>query len=193
MRVSGAIVAAICTIGLVMPAHAIGMKVCDDIKDDQSRMDCLQEHITQLEQTIVALGGEVAALQLQLDLKLSADLTYKLRSVTQGKCLSSGGDDHASMLATCDNPDSWALLAGAPIQKPKKPEAATSNPGSSAPNSEKPPAAASASAPNAPPANPCRGLDQVGCTAKSASCTWKADKSKCRRKDNASATPPTPE
>ena len=58
MRVFASLVAALCMIGTAMPAHAIGMQFCDDIKDDQARMACLQLHISHLEESIVALGGK---------------------------------------------------------------------------------------------------------------------------------------
>ena len=45
MRAFVSLVAAVCMIGFAMPAQAIGMQFCDDIKDDQARMACLQQHI----------------------------------------------------------------------------------------------------------------------------------------------------
>jgi hypothetical protein len=182
MRAFRAIVLALCTMGFPMQAHAFGMKFCDDIKDDQSRMACLQEHISHLEETIVALGGRVAALENELTQKLSAQATYKLRSVAQSKCLGLDGDNHAPTLITCDDPGSWTLLAGVPIKKPEKPASPASNPAPDAASSEKPPAETPAAADQSKPANPCKGLDQPGCTAKSASCEWKPDKNKCARK-----------
>ena len=53
MRAFTAMVIALCTMGFPMQVHAVGMKFCDDIQDDRSRMACLQEHISQLEETIV--------------------------------------------------------------------------------------------------------------------------------------------
>ena len=180
MRALGAIVAAVCAIGLAMPAHALGMKFCDDIKDDQSRLACLQEHISQLEETIVALGGQVATLEHELEQKLSEGVTYKLRSVAQGKCLGFDGDNKPPTLVTCDHPDAWALLAGPPIKKEQKKPASTPNPVSNSVDSGTQPAGAPA-APQPQSNNPCRGLDQAACAAKTASCTWKADKNKCGR------------
>jgi len=74
-------------IGTTMPAHAIGMQFCDDIKDAQARMACLQQHISHLEETIVALGGKVATLENALQNMLEADASYKLKSVAQGSAL----------------------------------------------------------------------------------------------------------
>lgn len=181
MRAFGAMILALCTAGFPMQAHALGMKFCDDIKDDQSRMACLQQHISQLEETIVALGGQVAALEHELGEKLGTGITYKLRSVAQGKCLGLTGDKQPALVA-CDNPDSWILLAGAPIKKPEKPASPAAAPAPSAANSQTPAAAVLAPAAPPKPANPCKDLDQPSCTAKSASCEWKPDKTKCARK-----------
>ena len=93
MRVFASLVAALCMIGTAMPAHAIGMQFCDDLKDDQARMACLQQHISHLEETIVALGGKVATLENALQNVLEADASYKLKSVAQGKCLGLGGNN----------------------------------------------------------------------------------------------------
>jgi hypothetical protein len=182
MRAFRAIVVAFCMMGFPMRAHAIGMKFCDDIKDDQSRMACLQEHISHLEETIIALGGQVAALEIELKQKLSAEATFKLRSVAQGKCLGSAGENQPPILVACDKPDSWTLLAGVQIKKPEKPSTPKSNPAPNSANSGTPPAVAPALPPESKPSNPCRGLDQLGCTAKSASCEWKLDKNKCAQK-----------
>ena len=92
MRAFVSLVAAVCMIGFAMPAQAIGMQFCDDIKDDQVRMACLQQHITHLEETIVVLGGRVATLENALQKMLAADASYKLKSVAQGKCLGLDGD-----------------------------------------------------------------------------------------------------
>ena len=85
MRVIRSLVAALCMIGFAMPAQAIGMQFCDDIKDDQARMACLQQHISHLEETIVVLGRHVATLENALQKMLEADASYKLKSVAQGE------------------------------------------------------------------------------------------------------------
>jgi hypothetical protein len=174
-------VLALCTMGFPMQVHAVGMKFCDDIQDDRSRMACLQEHISALEETIVTLGGQVAALEHELEEKLGTGVTYKLRSVAQGQCLGLTGDKQPA-LVTCDNPDSWILLAGPPIKKPEKPATPAANPAPSAANT--PPAAAPASAAQPNAAHPCKGLDQPSCTAKSASCEWKPERNKCAQKNS---------
>jgi len=180
MRAFAAIVAALCTFAFAMPEQAFALAFCDDIKDDQSRMACLQEHISHLEETIVALSGRIAALENAFENKLSADVTYRFQSAG-GKCLGIAGDPPAPSLDECDTQDFWKMLAGVPVKKPEKPAppppAATK--AQSPPASEASPAAADQAS---KPANPCRGLDQVGCAAKPDLCAWKPDKTKCGRK-----------
>jgi hypothetical protein len=176
MRAYAALIAALSMIGFTMPAQALGMQFCDDIKDDQARMACLQEHISHLEQTILALGGRVAALENALQAMLVSDVSYKLKSVGQdNKCLGLDGDKMA--LVSCDNPDSWAMLSGAPLKKPAKTAtpadaAATSGIGATQPDKSA-----------AKRSNPCKNLDQDACAAKADTCAWKADKNRCARKD----------
>jgi hypothetical protein len=180
MRASAAIVAALCTFAFAMPAQAFGLAFCDDIKEDQSRMACLQAHISHLEETIVALSGRIATLENALGHKLGADVTYKFQSAG-GKCLGTAGDPPSPSLADCDSLDSWKMLAGAPIKKPAKP-APPPSPTTNfkfAPAGDAAPVAADQAA---KPANPCRGLEQVGCAAKPDLCAWKPDKTKCGRK-----------
>jgi hypothetical protein len=181
MRAFAAIVAALCTFAFAMPVQAFGLAFCDDIKDDQSRMACLQEHISHLEETIVALSGRIATVENALDHKLGAEVTYKFQAAAGGKCLGIAGDPPSPSLADCDSEDSWKMLAGAPIKKPEKPAPPpppTPESQSDPANARSPAAADQASK----PANPCRGLDQVGCTAKPNLCAWKPDKNKCGRK-----------
>jgi hypothetical protein len=119
MRAFAALVAAFCMIGFAPPAQAIGMQFCDDIKDDHARMACLQEHISHLEQTIVVLAGRLAAVENALQKTIAADASYKLKSVAKGDCLGLGGEKNDQLaLVSCDNPDSWTALSGAPIKKP---------------------------------------------------------------------------
>jgi hypothetical protein len=182
MRVFAALIAALSMIGFAMPAQALGMQFCDDIKDDQARMACLQQHISHLEETILALGGRVAALENALQKMLPADANYKLKSVSLGKCLGLDGaqKDEVAMVS-CDNPDSWSVMSGAPVKKlPKTPapadEQATSAAGSAA--------TADTSNQGRKGSNPCKNLDQDACAAKADTCAWKADKNKCERKDS---------
>jgi hypothetical protein len=181
MRVFAALIAVLSMIGFTMPAHALGMQFCDDIKDDQARMACLQQHISHLEQTILALGGQVAALENTLQKTLSSDVGYKLKSVGQdNKCLGLDGDKNDEVaLVSCDKPDSWSVISGAPVKKPAKTatpgdEAATSGIGATQP----------ANKPAAKGTNPCKNLDQDACAAKADTCAWKADKNRCGRKDS---------
>ncbi len=186
MRALASLVAAVCTIGFTLPAQALGMQFCDDIKEDQARMACLQEHITHLEQTIVALGGRIATLENALQKAISTDTSYKMKSVAQGKCLGLDGDKNDQLaLVSCDTPASWTVMSGAPIKKPAKTPAPATDSGTSAEGSATPPPpTADASKPGAKGPNPCKNLDQAACTAKSALCMWKAEKNKCGRKDN---------
>jgi hypothetical protein len=176
MRVFAALIAVLSMIGFAMPAQALGMQFCDDIKDDQARMACLQQHISHLEETILALGGRVAALENALQKMLPADANYKLKSVSLGRCLGAKNDEVA--MVSCDNPDAWSVMSGAPVKKlPKTPapadEQATSAAGS----------AATADTSHQV-SNPCKNLDQDACAAKADTCAWKADKNKCGRKDS---------
>ena len=182
MRASTAIVAAVFTLAFAAPAEALGLTYCDDIKNDQDRMACLQQHISHLEETILALSGRIAALEDSLDKKLSGDITYKIQSVEKGGCLTIEGDQQQPGLIGCDHPDAWKLLAGPPIKKPEKPApppAATSGEAESKPASTASPATAEEGAKTA---NPCRGLSQMACGAKQNVCAWKPDKQKCGKK-----------
>jgi hypothetical protein len=131
MRMFGAIVASFCTVAVAMPAHAAALKYCNDIKDDQGRMACLQDHISHLEEAIVSLGGQVAQLGKDLDQKLNANAVYKLQSVAEGMCLGFNGENQPPVTVTCDHPDSWKLLIGAqspPVKEPSKPVASPAAP-----------------------------------------------------------------
>lgn len=186
MRAFVSLVAALCMVGFTLPAHAIGMQYCNDIKDDQARMACLQDHITHLEESLVVLGGRVAALETALQKTISTDTSYKMRSVAQDKCLGLDGDKNDELaLVSCDNPDSWSVLSGAPIKKPGKVAAPTPDAGTSAASSAgsaAPSTSADASKPGGKGFNPCKNLDQAACAAKADICVWKTDKNKCGKK-----------
>jgi hypothetical protein len=175
MRVLASGVLLLGMIGFVAPARAAGLPYCDDLKDDQERMACLQQHISHLEQTIVVLGGRIAALENALQKALSSDWTYKLKSAGQdNKCLGLDADKTGLVLVPCDSPDSWSAMSVAPIKKPPRtatPEA--EGIGATQPNK-----------PQAKGANPCKDLDQPACAAKADMCQWKEDKNKCARKDS---------
>ncbi len=162
-------------IAFAVPARAAGLPFCDDIKDDQERMACLQQHISHLEQTIMVLGGRIAALENELQKTLSSDWTYKLKSAGQdGKCLGLDADKANVALVPCDNPDSWAVTGVAPVKKPAK----TATPSAESATGI---GATQASKPDAK-GNPCKDLDQPACSAKADVCQWKEDKTKCVRK-----------
>jgi hypothetical protein len=179
MRVFAALIAVLSMTGFAIPAEALGMQFCDDIKDDQARMACLQEHISHLEQTILALGGRVAALENALHNMLAADASYKLKSVALGKCLGLDGDKKDELaLVSCDNPDSWSVMGALPIKKPAKTPAPPEETDTSSAGS----ATADTSNQGRKGSNPCKDLDQDACAAKADMCAWKADKNKCGRK-----------
>jgi len=180
MRAFVSLVGALCMVGFTIPAHAIGMQYCNDIKDDQGRMACLQDHITHLEQALVALGGRIAALENAMQKTISTDTSYKLRSLAQGKCLGLDGDKNDELaLVSCDTPDSWSVLTGAPIKKPAKVAAPAQDAGTGSPPT---PASADASKPGGKGFNPCKTLDQAACAAKADICEWKTEKNKCGKK-----------
>jgi len=184
MRAFARLVAALCAIGFAMPAHALGMQYCNDIKDDQARMTCLQDHITHLEQSLVALGGRLATLETALQNTLAADKSYKLRSVSQGLCLGLDGSKNDELaLVSCDTPDSWTVTTGAPIKKPPKTAAQTPDVSANPADTAGQQSPANASQPQGKGSGPCKNLDQVACTAKTGVCVWKADKNKCGRPD----------
>ena len=186
MRAFATLVAAFCMIGFAPPAQAIGMQFCDDIKDDHARMACLQEHISHLEQTIVVLAGRLAAVENALQKTIAADASYKLKSVAKGDCLGLGGEKNDQLaLVSCDNPNSWTALSGAPIKKPTKtPAPADAGAAAGAVGPATPQAAAGDQpTPGAKTPNPCKGFQQTACAARANSCTWKADKNKCVKKD----------
>src|SRR4029078_1377513 len=105
MRALAAIVAALFTLVFAAPAEALGLAYCDDIKNDQDRMACFQQHISHLEEAILALSGRIAALEEPLDEKLGGDITYKIQSVEKGGCLAIGGDQQQPGLVGCDHAD----------------------------------------------------------------------------------------
>jgi hypothetical protein len=185
MRAFAAIVAALSTpvfmLAAAAPAQAIGLPYCDNMKNDQDRMACLQQHISHLEETLLALSGRISALETALDKKLSAEVIYKLQSVENGGCIGLEGDPQRPGLVGCDHPDAWKMLAGPQIKKPEKP---------ASPSEPKPEAEAKPATPPSPagagqagkPANPCRNLSEMACAAKPDVCEWKADKNRCGKK-----------
>jgi hypothetical protein len=131
MRRSLAVLALLLTTGLVMSADATELKFCPDLKDEPARDTCFQDHITHLEDDILRLAGEVTALNKALEQKLSGSDVYKLRAMTQGKCLGFSGNDQSLSMQNCDHPDSWKLMVGGqPLAKADNKKAA---PTSSAP------------------------------------------------------------
>ncbi len=188
MRAFAALIAALCMIGFTLPAQALGMQFCDDLKDDHARMACLQQHIIHLEQTIVVLAGRLATVENALQMTISTDTSYKLRSTDQGKCLGLGGDKRdETAVVSCDSPDSWTVMTGGADQEAgQDPRAAYRlwGCGAGASGAATPQAAAGDQpSPRGKGTNPCKGLDQAACTAKADSCAWKAEKNKCGLKD----------
>jgi hypothetical protein len=182
MRAIAAIAVALFTVAFAAPAEALGLTYCDNIKNDQDRMACLQQHVSHMEETILALSGRIAALEDALGKKLSADVTYKIQSVEKGGCLAIEGDQQVAGVVGCDHPDAWKMLAGPPIKKPAKPAPASAtkpDEAESKPASTSPPATADQ---GVKPANPCRNLAEMACAAKPDVCAWKPDKNKCGKK-----------
>ena len=98
------------------PAEAL--EFCDKIAEPNKRMACLQERISHLEESLLALSNQVVDLRNALRQKLDADAVYKLQQVAEVVCLGISGKDRTLDLQSCDHPDSWKLLPGA--QKPGK-------------------------------------------------------------------------
>jgi hypothetical protein len=99
-------------------APAEALEFCDNIKEPDKRMACLQERISSLEETLLALSNQVVDLRNALRQKLDADAVYKLQQVAEVVCLGISGKDRTLDLQSCDHPDSWKLLPGG--QKPGK-------------------------------------------------------------------------
>lgn len=115
MRAPAIFIASLCAFGAVTPALAL--EFCDKIQEPDKRMACLQEHISHLEESLLALSTQVTDLRNALKLKLDADAVYKWQHVGQGTCLGFSGKEEGVDLQSCDHPDSWKLLRGS--QKPK--------------------------------------------------------------------------
>ncbi|HZP09852.1 hypothetical protein [Methyloceanibacter sp.] len=176
MRVFASLALVLGMIGFALPAWAAGLQFCDDIKDDQERMACLQQHISHLEQTIIVLGGRIAALENALQSTLASNWTYKLKSAAQdGKCLGLDASKADVALVPCDSPDSWSVISVTPIKKPAKTATPAAESGTGI-------GATQPSNPDAKGATPCRNLDQPACAAKADVCQWNEAKKKCARK-----------
>jgi hypothetical protein len=78
----------------------------------------LQAHISNLEETLLTLNNRIITLEKALEGKLDADSVYKLQHVGMGACLGVASGDAGLKIVSCDQPDSWKLLAGS--QRPKK-------------------------------------------------------------------------
>ena len=110
MRMIAVLAATIGTIiGSLMPANAAELKLCNDIKQDQERMACLQEHIVLLEGDIVRLEGNIAQLSIDLEQKLGAEASYRLMTVTPGTCLGGAAEGQPPVMVKCDGPEAWRL------------------------------------------------------------------------------------
>jgi len=181
MRAIAAVVAALSALAFAAPAEAVGLTYCDNIKNDQDRMACLQQHVSNLEQTILALSGRIATLENTLGNKVSTDITYKIQSVDKDGCIGLDGNPLSPSLVGCDRPDAWKMVAGPPVKKPEK---AASPPTPEPQAGAKPATTASPTTAKAGTKqdDPCRGLAQMACVAKPDICDWKSDKKKCGKK-----------
>lgn len=112
----GLIIASLCAIAAATPARAVEeLQDCDDIKDAENRMVCLQAHIAHLEQTLLSLNTELVDFRHELKEKLAADEVYKLQYVGRGSCLGFADNDKPPVFASCDRPDSWKLMRGSQL------------------------------------------------------------------------------
>jgi hypothetical protein len=119
MRGLWIIVTALGALAAATPARAFGdLQNCDAIKDTGERMTCLYAHIAHLEQTLLSFSTDITDLRRALKEKLDAKGVYKLQYVGKGICLAYVDKDKAPAFASCDRPDSWALMRGS--QSPSK-------------------------------------------------------------------------
>jgi hypothetical protein len=116
MRALAAIVIAFLSALAAAPAQAL--EFCDKIKEPDKRMACLQERISHLEESMLALSNQVVDLRNALKQKLDTAGVFKWQQVGQGQCLGYSEGEKAIVLKDCDHPDSWKLLPGG--QKPGK-------------------------------------------------------------------------
>jgi hypothetical protein len=104
------------------PAFALDtLPFCDNLKDPNERMKCLQAHISHLEESILGLSTQIADLNNQLRQKADMDTPYKLLFSQIEKCL--GSDDQQPAFVTCTDPDAFSLMDRSKSGKAKKPEA----------------------------------------------------------------------
>ncbi len=107
----------------VTPVAALDtLPFCDKIKDANERMECLQAHISHLEESILGLSTQIADLNRQLRTKADMDTNYKLLFSGSGKCL--GSDVQRPDFVPCTDPDAFSLMDRSKTGKAKKPEAA---------------------------------------------------------------------
>ena len=118
MRALGAIVIALLLAGASTPAAAL--EFCDKIKDLEKRLVCLQEHISVIEEKLLAMSTQITDLRNALKAKLDSEAVYKVQQVGVGTCLGvtteNEGKNKVVGLQSCNSPDSWKLLPGS--QKP---------------------------------------------------------------------------
>jgi hypothetical protein len=115
MRVLAAIVVAI-SLNAALGGPARALEFCDKIPELEKRLVCLQEHISVIEEKLLAMSTQITDLRNALRGKLDAEAVYKLQQVGVGTCLGASGEKGAPGLQSCNSPDSWKLLPGS--QKP---------------------------------------------------------------------------
>lgn len=94
---------------MATPAPALQtLPFCDKIKDAGERMACLQAHISNLEETLLALSNQIVDLRNALKQKIDADTPYKIFFKRNTKCL--GLDDQQPAMVSCTDPDAWQLI-----------------------------------------------------------------------------------
>ncbi len=185
MRAFVSLVAALCMVGFTMPAQAIGMQFCDDIKDDQARMACLQDHITHLEESHRGVGrtrrhardcaAEDARGRCELQIEVGGARQVPRSRWRQerraGARLLRGSRFLVGDERSADQEAGKGRCARSGRGKP-----------ASSAGSTPPPTSADASKPGGKGFNPCKDFDQAACTAKADICVWKTEKNKCGKK-----------
>lgn len=122
LRASTMIGVGLCAFLATSHASALDtLPFCDKITAPNERMQCLQAHISHLEESILGLSTQIADLNRQLREKASQDIPYKLMFSTNGKCL--GQDDNLPAWVSCTDPDAFTIMDRSKTGKPKKPEA----------------------------------------------------------------------
>ena len=134
MRTSIAVIGLLSSVALWTPAHAVDLKDCSKIREDQQRMDCLESNTALLNKSF-----ELVTMELRIRVKkleetvalIPADLKNQLENSrarvealeksalpgkpfklsTRGRCLSYYDENQAPRTMTWDHPDlqDWVI------------------------------------------------------------------------------------